>query len=354
MAEVDARYIAKPHGATVAEWFARLRRRSLTVSVLFCCTSLLVATLPCTLVLAGIADLARPTRPWARVRAMLAFTWIASCESVGVVAAFATWVAFLVHRRPSWFLRHNEALQRRWTDALFAGARCVFGMKLEVRGAGTDSLRGPVIVLVRHASSVDTVLAAAVLANRSSIQLRYVLKSELLYDPCIDIVGNRLRNAFVGRGAKGDIAKVRQLGYELGRDEGVLIYPEGTRFSERKLARVKAKLQDGAAAPETYEGFEHVLPPRPGGTLALLKAAPDADILIVNHTGLEGAASLADVWRGELVGTTLRVSLRYIPARDIPDTACDDAAWLTEEWMRVNDWVGDHRKGEPAKPFMGT
>ena len=57
---------------------------------------------------------------------------------------------------------------------------------------------------------------------------------------------------------------------DLGPDEGLLIYPEGTRFSSKVLARAMRSL--GAADPARSErmgGLRYVLPPRPGGALAV-------------------------------------------------------------------------------------
>ena len=57
-------------------------------------------------------------------------------------------------------------------------------------------------------------LAAALLSRPHGVRLRYVLKRELLWDPCLDIVGHRLPNAFVRRGSRdtaGDVAAVRGL-----------------------------------------------------------------------------------------------------------------------------------------------
>jgi hypothetical protein len=59
----------------------------------------------------------------------------------------------------------------------------------------------PVIVFLRYASVADTLLPAVFLANPNGLKLRYVLKHELLLDPCLDIVGNRLPNSFVQRSA---------------------------------------------------------------------------------------------------------------------------------------------------------
>jgi hypothetical protein len=43
--------------------------------------------------------------------------------------------------------------------------------------------------------------------------------------------------------------------------------------------------------------MRHVLAPRPGGLLAALDTAPDADVGWVAHTGLERLVTVADVWR---------------------------------------------------------
>jgi 1-acyl-sn-glycerol-3-phosphate acyltransferase len=87
---------------------------------------------------------------------------------------------------------------------------------------------------------VDTMLPAHLVANPTGFRLRYVLKKELLADPTLDIGGNRLPNYFINRGA-GDSAKeteaVRRLASDLGSNDGVLIYPEGTRYSEEKRLR---------------------------------------------------------------------------------------------------------------------
>lgn len=301
---------------------------------------MLVLSLPLGLPILALLDTIRPTRSWARCRALLSLSWIAFCEVVGVVGTFVLWLLFVVHRSPQRFHRHNSALQRSWTSALFAGARWIFQMRLET--SGLEQVKdGPVILLVRHASLVDTVLTAAVLANPNRLRLRYVLKDELLNDPCIDIVGNRLPNAFVSRTSKtnADVRKVRSLADTLQADEGVLIYPEGTRFSQKKLQRIQARLKDDPVAGAHASELRHVLPPRAGGTLTLLQNAPDADVVVLAHKGLEGAATLGDFWRGELVGRTLYVSATRFAAEDIPAEARLNPAWLMERWRDVDEWL---------------
>lgn len=324
------------------EHLRRIRRRSLTIPALLAIATLLVASLPGAIPLLAALDLVRPTRSWARCRALLSLSWIACCEVVGVIASLALWLVFLVHGNRRRFLAHNSALQRAWTQALFAGARKIFKMRLEI--SGLDAAKdGPFILLVRHASLVDTVLTAAVLANPSRLRLRYVLKDELLNDPCIDIVGNRLPNAFVSRTSKlaQDITKIRCLAKDLEADEGVLIYPEGTRFSPSKLRKLQARLASDPIAGPYAAQLQHVLPPRPAGTLSLLQAAPEVDVVVLAHKGLEGAATLGDFWRGELVETTLKVAAWRVPASDIPPEARENPQWLLQRWQEVDTWIAE-------------
>ena len=82
-----------------------------------------------------------------------------------------------------------------------------------------------------------------------------------------------------------------------------------------------------------------VLPPRPGGTLGLLEAAPNADAIVCAHTGFEGAASLAQIWNGALVNRVIRVHFRRIPRGEIPTGRDAQIAWILEEWQRVDAWI---------------
>ena len=109
----------------------------------------------------------------------------------------------------------------------------------------TKSLQGPVIVMMRHASIVDNLLPAGLVSLPHRIRLRYVLKKELLWDPVLDIGGQRLPNVFVRR--EGDsateITRIRRLAIGLTERDGVLIYPEGTRFTAKKRDQAIRRLE---------------------------------------------------------------------------------------------------------------
>jgi 1-acyl-sn-glycerol-3-phosphate acyltransferase len=238
-------------------------------------------------------------------------------------------------------------LEAWWGTGLFRAVVRLFGLRLEVEGKA-DLGRGPYLLLVRHASTGDTLLASALVSGPHGLRLRYVLKRELLWDPCLDIVGHRLPNAFVDRFSddpEREIRRLRRLAADLGPRDGVLIYPEGTRFSESKRQRLVDRFSEAGDAKmlEYARSLARVLPPRRGGTLGLLEAAPQADVVVCAHTGFESSASLASVWKGALVHQRIRVQFRRIARAEIPTDRDARVAWLLDEWRRVDAWVASQR-----------
>ena len=180
------------------------------------------------------------------------------------------------------------------------------------------------------------------------MRLRYVLKRELLWDPCLDIAGSRLPNVFIDRFSDDVAVEVRRIQKPaggLGPKDGLLIYPEGTRFTETKRARRLDRFQsEGETAMLAYtRGLECVLPPRLGGTLGLLEAARQIDVVFCADTGFEGAASLGRIWAGGLVHRTVRVRFWRVPRGRVPAERSARAAWLLDEWRAVDAWVTRHR-----------
>jgi len=240
------------------------------------------------------------------------------------------------------FERSTFALQCWWAGTLFRAIRALWSVSLEVEGDA--SVDGPLIVFVRHASLADTLLPANVLSSPHGLRLRYVLKRELLVDPCFDVAGQRTPNVFVRRGSgngKREIDSIGQLAAGAGPGEGVLIYPEGTRFSQERRTRALERIEASGDTErlERARRLRRVLPPRTGGPQALLEARPDADVLFVVHVGLEGLTKLEDFLDGSLVGRRVRVQLRRVPAASIPSERSARIDWLDAEWARVDEWV---------------
>ena len=145
-------------------------------------------------------------------------------------------------------------------------------LELRFRVENTAALRpGPVVVLFRHASIIDNLLPYAFITGVGGPRLRWILKKELLTDPALDIGGHRMPNYFVDRGSadpEAERSAIRALASDLGPDEGALIFPEGTRFSESRRKRALERLRE--TDPELHRrarNWRRVLPPawwRPG------------------------------------------------------------------------------------------
>jgi 1-acyl-sn-glycerol-3-phosphate acyltransferase len=274
-----------------------------------------------------------------------------TCEILGIVAAGALWVWKGVFRPDAerWTDIHFR-LEAWWGSTLFRAVVRLFRLRIEVEG-DADLGRGPYLLLLRHASIGDTLLASALVSKPYGVRLRYVLKRELLWDPCLDIVGNRVPNLFIDRFADdsvGEVGRMQDLARDLGPRDGILIYPEGTRFSEAKRRRALDRFHEKGDAKmlEYARSLARVLPPRLGGTLGLLEAAPAADVAFGAHTGFEGAPSLAEIWKGALVNQTIRIQFRRIPRDEIPAGRDARIAWVLEEWQRIDAWIGNEQLRE--------
>ncbi|MFN8160570.1 MAG: lysophospholipid acyltransferase family protein [Solirubrobacterales bacterium] len=321
-----------------------VRRRLRTIPPLVVGLVLVTVLAPVLLVVAAVVDVARRVAsgvPPTAARLVL-FGWVYLAAEVGGLAVLAgAWFLSLGGRRREWLLAATWRIQQLWAGALFGAVRGLFGISYEVGGA-EQVAPGPVIVLIRHTSIVDNLLPANVVSRPHRIRLRYVLKRELLSDPCLDVAGRRLPNYFVrrGTGEAVEITRVRELAEGMGAGDGVLIYPEGTRFTPERRARAIERIaQRDPSLAARAEGIRNLLPPRLGGVSALLDGAPDADVLVVAHHGFDGLRLISDIWRGGLVGLVLRVRVARVPRSEVPDSREARSDWLFGLWEEADAWI---------------
>jgi 1-acyl-sn-glycerol-3-phosphate acyltransferase len=323
---------------------ARWARRALALPLCAALLAGVLALLP--LLLAGgfAHDLLRGNQ-LALVRLVAFAPLYLLAECVGLVVSLALWLGAGPWRRgdPVRYRNANFRLQCVWARALLAAARRLYRLRLVVEGEEAIG-RGPLLVMPRHASLADVLLPAVLVSDRRGLRLRWVMKRELLVDPCLDVVGNRLPNAFVDRSSLRSDAEIRAvaaLAADLGPDDGVLIYPEGTRATPERRERALARIAAGSMPERLAQlrRLRRLLPPRTGGPLALLAAAPGADVLILGHAGLEGSARVRDLLSGALVGRTLRVRFWRHPAASVPRERGAALGWLDARWLELDAWV---------------
>jgi 1-acyl-sn-glycerol-3-phosphate acyltransferase len=314
-------------------------RRLISIPALLVAAVLLVVLLPLWLPLAVLVDAIRGRwrLPIARLLGFaLGWAWL---ETAGVAAAAAMWVA----GRSTDTARHY-ALQRWWAANLMAWLRVTTGIRVETHGVEAFT-PGPTVLLCRHASLADSLVSAWVITHLAHATPRYVLKRELLADPCLDVVGNRLPNHFLDREATDSTAELdalTALSRGMGPDDVAIIFPEGTRASNAKRSRALQKI--GERDPERatrLAGLRHLIPPRPAGASALLAGCPEADVVLAWHIGFDGLDTFGGILR-HLARKRLPVvfTARRIPRADVPS---GDAftAWIDQHWLTLDDAVDD-------------
>jgi 1-acyl-sn-glycerol-3-phosphate acyltransferase len=244
----------------------------------------------------------------------------------------------------------------RWFLAtLFDVATRAFRLRIEVEEPeltpheARARLTRPVIVLSRHAGPGDSFLLVHHLLSRYWRRPRIVMKAALQYDPGLDVVINRLPNAFVSarRGADNAIIQaIERLASDLGPTGALVIFPEGGNFTPRRRLRAIRLLEERQLDEEASRAraMAHLLPPRPGGALAAIGAAPTADVIFVAHTGLEDVITLGDVWRSLPMEQVLKARWWRVPAAEVPRGDREaQVRWLYEWWERIDAWIGENR-----------
>jgi len=205
----------------------------------------------------------------------------------------------------------------------------------------------PVIVLGRHAGEGDTLLVVEHLIGRYDRWPRVVMNEALRLDPLVDVLGHRLPNRFVDpRGGDTEV-EIAAMASDLDDRSAVLIFPEGGNFSERRRRRGIERLEEAGHAEEAEwaRSMSHMAAPRPGGALAAIAAAPEADIVFAGHIGFP--SSLGEVWRLLPHDQTVEVRLWAVSAGDLPAGHDERIDWLFGWWRTLDAWV-DERHESPS------
>jgi 1-acyl-sn-glycerol-3-phosphate acyltransferase len=286
-------------------------------------------------------------KPWMAIRLLAMLWWFLFGELRGVAGLLGIWA--LSGGRDSAERRARVyRFKRYWLGGHLRGIRLLFGLRFEAEGLELAG-PGPVLLMIRHASIIDNALPDVIVGGAHGLGFRFVIKRELELLPTIDIGGRWVPTMFVRRGSRdteAELEHVRKLAIDLGSDEGILIYPEGTRCTAQKLARAKDVIAE--RQPELgplAEGLRHVLPPRLGGTLTLLEASPGVDVVVFGHVGLDGFEYVSDIWSGELVGSTVRMKFWRHGAAELPDDREALIEWLYARWQELDDWIEETRTG---------
>jgi 1-acyl-sn-glycerol-3-phosphate acyltransferase len=330
----------------------RHARRVISIPTVFGAFASSILLSPVLFAIAAVADLATAPRRWPTTRLLAMAVLALAIEVVTVIAAGGLWLVFgfgrSLHTPQSFWIHHR--LQRWYTGSLMAVAGATCGLRIHVEDV-TPAERGNAIVFARHTSIGDAMIPAVLFAGRFDLNTRYVLKDDLLWGPVFDVVGNRMRNHFVDRSPDDSAAQLAALTRLVdGFDDRcvAVIFPEGTFFTPERKRRAVQRLRDAGRTElaARADGLRYLLPPRPGGALALLEGSPRSDVIFVGNSGLERFGSLGAIYRSVPFDAAVRVWLWRVPRADIPATADAQLSWLYDQWERLDASIHVRRAGE--------
>jgi 1-acyl-sn-glycerol-3-phosphate acyltransferase len=322
-----------------------------------------VVLLPVLVVVAVVVSVWLPGR-WRALRLLCFALVYLAVEVVGLAVAGVLWALSGFGRRldsPAFRAAHYTVL-RLLLDVLMRVSQRLFALRLVTDGTswsplddGVPGSTNAMVVLSRHAGPGDSFLLVHTLMNRDHLrQPRIVLKDVLQLDPLIDVYLNRLPNHFVSADPvvrHGSAEAIADLARGLGEEDALLIFPEGANFTPQRRFRAIQRLRDRglASAVRRAEAMQHLLPPRPAGITAALRAAPHADVVLVAHTGLEHLSTVRDLWRNLPMDKTLHLRWWFLPATDVPRDETELTDWLYHWWETIDEWIETTRRQESAR-----
>ncbi|TMR96313.1 1-acyl-sn-glycerol-3-phosphate acyltransferase [Nonomuraea basaltis] len=336
----------------------RIVRRLILAPLVIVVTVVMLVTLPLWLVVTAAASLRLPPPQ----RRGLRFVWFAvawlTLESAVLIACLWLWVADGARRQ-----ERHYGLIRWFLSKVYAAAVRIFRLTVDVQEPEPTAeeraarLTRPVIVLSRHAGPGDSFLLIYHLLALYRRQPRIVMKAALQFDPSLDVLVNRLPNAFVPGKSEQTliIEEIRLLASTMGDQDALVIFPEGGNFSPRRRRLAIRRLEEKGLAEhaERARGLDHLLPPRPNGALAAIDACPSADVVFVAHTGLDDLVTLGDVWRKLPYNAHITAKWWRVPAAEVPKEREARILWLYDHWERIDAWITAQRSlvggtGPPA------
>lgn len=323
-------------------------RRCILAPGLIAFTAFLWITLPIWLFVAGALSPILPGK-WRALRlAWLAVLYL-TAESICLLILLGLWLAsgFGARMRTAYFEGIHYDLIQGVLWLFFREAKRVLNLTIETAGPTPDALPGqPLLVACRHAGPGDSFTLIHALMSDYHREPRIVLKDTLRWDPWIDIVLGRIPASFISAGGGDRLeAEIADLARGLDDNDAFVIFPEGGNFTPARREKAIGKLRQLGLERMAVraERMTHVLAPRPGGFLAALDAAPDTDVLLVAHTGLDHLLTVGDIWRELPMDKRIIMGWWRVRRAEIPEDRDARIDWLFAQWEMIDRWVDEHR-----------
>ena len=147
---------------------------------------------------------------------------------------------------------------------------------------------------------------------------------------------------------------VRGIGQSIDPTTAVVIFPEGRLFRPDRLERASGAARHSRTPnePSRLAPLQHVLPPRPGGVLALINTVP-ADVVVIAHARTRPVRIVRRTRQSRPAPQPHPRHRLADPADQIPNDDGQRIDWLDEQWLHVDEWIdryadGPHRSDDRA------
>jgi 1-acyl-sn-glycerol-3-phosphate acyltransferase len=194
----------------------------------------------------------------------------------------------------------------------------VLGIELVIKGKA-NTHQTPVVIC-NHQSWFDIPLVQHVISGNGPI-IKFLVKREIVWIPvigwiCMVLNFPRLRRGKKNSKAESDFSIIQKASKGHGKETGaLLIFPEGTRFSEAK--RVNQKVP-----------YLHLLKPKTGG-LKMIKQYANADISLVDIT-IDYHQRNVHIWNClRAHPAKITITLEHYSLAKIDDIE----TWLNNRWL---------------------
>jgi len=293
---------------------------------------------------------------WRTVR-LLAFCVVyLVLEVAGFAAMLGLWLAagFGTRIRSPRIQEAHYAFMRWWLGILNRAASRLFRLRIWIEDR-PEPRPGPVLVFSRHAGPGNSLMLIGTLMIAYRRHPRIVMLAKLQWEPLFDLMLNRLPNRFIEHDpADRDryIRAIGELASDMGDRDAFVLFPEGHDFTIPLRLRAIAHLRRKGHLDQALqaERMRNVLPPRHGGVMAAIAAAPQADIVFVAHTVLEDVGSFGELWRRIPFDRPILARYWRLETDEVPKEQQALIGWLFGWWERIDRWIHDRR----AAPVDGA
>ncbi len=330
-------------------------RRFVVAPAVILLTVLVWVTLPIWLIGAAALSPVLPGR-WRAFRLLWVAILYLTCETLLLVVLLGLWLAsgFGWRIRTPYFEGIHYDLVQGLMWVFFREARRVLALRIETDGPTPDAHPGtPIVVCCRHAGPGDSFTLIYALMHWYAREPRVVLKDTMAWDPAIDVVLRRIPARFISPNPRaGDDleSQISELATGLDENDAFVIFPEGGNFTPERRQRAIDRLHrlGMTGMARRAEAMTNVLAPRPGGFIAALDGAPDADVVLVAHTGLDHLLTVGDLWRELPMDKRIVMRWWQVEREEIPADREERIDWLFGWWERIDAWIEQNRPDDPG------